>query len=36
MFWAMRKRLMGKVNQEEYDTITEENVTITIGGPPMA
>ena len=29
MFWAMRKRLMGKGNQEEYDTITEENVTIT-------
>ena len=26
MFWNIRKNLMGKGGQEEYDTITEDNI----------
>ena len=28
MFWNIRKKLMGKGGQEEYDTITEDNIKI--------
>ena len=28
-FWQIRKKLLGKGGQDEYDTITEDNITLT-------
>ena len=28
-FWQIRKKFLGKGGQEEYDTITEDDITIT-------